>query len=307
MKRYYTVAIGIAISSFNIFASSAIIENPNSQLQTPQTEADSLRHEIALLKAEKEQNNLQLAQIAKDNKLKSIWGRPKSFSIGYINTTLDQSSVGLPDRDARFGAFFSFAKTFYLHKKPIANLIKIGLDLNFEVNYVNYEKGHNFSEGPDFNWDWRPGQDNEPIDYSNSYLGTHQIDLGIGLGPSVTIAPFSFLSGSINNLKASFYYHFTPSLSSLLFSESDDLKQSWAFNLYRSYGVKLSYKKLSLGIEHRNGEAKYKAMPIAYYEYKEESGNHYYEDEGYWYGTAKEGDKVKYKISEFRAYIGINF
>ena len=197
-------------------------------------------------------------------------------------------------------------KIFYLHNKAIANILKFGIDLGIDLNYINYAKGHNFKQF-EFDTSWRPGSDASLIDYTQSYLGTHQLDFGINIGPSLTVAPFAFTSASINSLKATLYYHLTPSLSTIFFSQNDELKSSWAFNLYQSLGLKLSYKALGIGIEQRFGQGKYKALPIAYYEYEESMGSQNYSEEGYWYGTAKEGDKVKYKISEFRVFLSINF
>ena len=51
---------------------------------------------------------------------------------------------------SNFGAAFTVGRTFYLHKKPIAGLIRFGLDATwFDLNYTNYKLEYRWEDNYD--------------------------------------------------------------------------------------------------------------------------------------------------------------
>ena len=107
-------------------------------------------------------------------------------------------------------------------------------------------------------------------------LGLHHIDVGLHIGPSISINP-------VSHLKILAYFRFVPSYSMLILSE--EFYQG--FTPMFSYGGEISYKFIGIGVEGRTGSAKYKDM-IAEYE-----------------GT--DALKIKYKTSAMRVYISFRF
>ena len=50
--------------------------------------------------------------------------------------------------DCDFGVSLTFGKTYYLHKKPLLNMIKYGIDATwFELSYAKYSEPDVFAEG----------------------------------------------------------------------------------------------------------------------------------------------------------------
>ena len=64
--------------------------------------------------------------------------RPKYVTLGYVlqqDVTLASGEVIKPE----FGAMLNRGRTFYLHKKPIANFLNIGIDATWiDMNYAMY-------------------------------------------------------------------------------------------------------------------------------------------------------------------------
>lgn len=157
-----------------------------------------------------------------------IWkDRAKYFNFVYGTQKLKSDYLSMSS-DMAFALMSG--KTYYLHKKPILGMIKFGLDWTFfDINFAKY---------PDLE---------EPAPSSSYYddeedldLGFMQLEVGMGIGPSVTVNP-------IDHLKAALYFHVTPSYSMIL--QDDEFYQHYAtfFNL----GFTVAYKVISLGIEHR--------------------------------------------------------
>ena len=58
----------------------------------------------------------------------AIWkDRAKYFNIGYVNQTMTDKTFG-GELKSDFGVSLSNGKTYYLHKKPLFGMVKIGLD-----------------------------------------------------------------------------------------------------------------------------------------------------------------------------------
>lgn len=152
--------------------------------------------------------------------------RKKYFNLNFINTKKIQN--GDFDLKSNYGASFTIGRTFFLHKKPIANMIKFGIDATwFEMNYTNYQIKY-------------IGYDEESYDFE------YQGEISMHVGPSITIQP-------INNLNVHCYFRYAPSLSIL-----------YSGNIYYNYatffvgGVSAYYRFIGLGIESRFGNCNYK-------------------------------------------------
>ena len=163
----------------------------------------------------------------------AIWKeRRKYFMIGYVNQTLKHEEVEGLKWKSDYGFFLSYGRTYYLHRKPLFKRIKFGLDLTLpDLTYVKYSEPtalHSEDE---------------------SDFGIHQADIGLPIGPSLTINP-------VSHLKVSGYFHFVPSASIVVLDSEVNAKYVSFFTC----GGAIAYKIISLGVESRWGSANYKSF-----------------------------------------------
>ncbi len=155
--------------------------------------------------------------------------RNKYINISFAKSTMDQD--GFPKLNSNYGVGFTVGKTFYLHKKPLANCIRFGIDATwFDINYTNYKIEH------------------------ITYLGTdkydyHQGEVSMHVGPSITITPtkdFSIVG----------YFRYAPTYSGLYANENFSGNYASVF----VGGGSVAYGVIGLGIEARFGNCKYNAF-----------------------------------------------
>lgn len=179
---------------------------------------------------------------------------------------------------SNYGAFFALTNTYLLHKKPLLGIIRIGLDATWlDLNYYNHENGSGLKFNEDFDDD----------DFYEADLGVHQVEIGLGIGPSVNVAPFCMKTNKLKYLRASVYCHVKPSLSMIVLSGDDDTSLYGAVPIFVNYGLRISYRSIGIGIEGRSASSKYSCWATDYEEL--------------------EGKKVKFKTNSFRAYLSLNF
>lgn len=223
----------------------------NAQEYYDQQRLDSLEQELDYLKQERI-DELQA------QRLKAIWGRTKFFDVNYVWSNLKDDWKA--EKKSNYGVALNLGNTYYLHKKPLLGMIKIGLDaIWMDLTYANYEKGnfHLPSLNPDDYYNEDNGYDYDG-DMEFGSLGWHKIDIGLGFGPSVSIAPFTSFDNALKDLKAQLYFHFTPSFTALLSSsDEDDIEFHGGFSPIFNFGGDITWKMIGLGIEGRWCSAKF--------------------------------------------------
>lgn len=172
---------------------------------------------------------------------RAIWkDRSKYFNLSYVKQTLSPDiagweKLGGSELKSDIGAALVWGKTYYLHRKPLARMIKFGLDWSWmDFNYAQYKLE---------DYDFETGEL-----YSEK---AHQLEYGMQIGPSVTINP-------IHHLKVSAYFRVTPSYSMMYFNEE-------FYHHYATFcntGFAVSWKVLSVGCEWRWGKASYNGLSI---------------------------------------------
>lgn len=152
--------------------------------------------------------------------------KKKYLNIGFVNTSLNQE--GVPQLKSNYGASFTVGRTFYLHKKPIAKILKFGIDATwFDVNYTNYDVTH--------------------ITYWDTYkFQIHEGEIGMHLGPSLTINPISKMNIHV-------YFRYAPSFS--CFYADDEFQGNFSNTIIG--GSSVSYGVIGLGIEWRHSSSKF--------------------------------------------------
>lgn len=117
---------------------------------------------------------------------KGPWDRKKYINLGYIKQSLSPEFGNA--FESKFGASFSSGRNIYLHKKPIANILKFAIDFGSEVNYAQYkdligdydysDNDFGYTDESDNNYDLGYEDEEEDMD-----LGLHHIDVGLHIGP----------------------------------------------------------------------------------------------------------------------------
>lgn len=194
------------------------------------------------------------------------------LNIGYVWQKLTPSDEGLR-AESDYGVSLSWGRTYYLHPKPLLGMIRIGLDWSWlDANYANYSLR------------WKDGtgsQYPEPSRYFNPEA--HQADIGMSIGPSVTVNP-------VGGLKAAVYARFTPSCSLVILEEETHADFAGFFNV----GASVAWNAFSVGLEGRWGKAKYGGASLAGEDDSER-------------GPELPGTPRRLKTSSLRLYFGFRF
>lgn len=235
-----------------------VIEKQNGEYESLSRQNDSLRLELDVTKgilAQKEVmidsllttvDNLNFKNANLENYYKKqdrIWGRKKYFNIGYNIMHLSNDAEGARLTN-KTGGSITIGRTFYLHKAPILGIIKFGIDWSFlDINFsqYNYEylSGDGYSQS-----DYDYGYDNDYGYESDSYL-IYKSEIGMQIGPSMTINPVDFL-------KINIYYRYSPCYSMVI---DDGFVFNGSYGSYMNIGAAVSYKVISIGYEKRWGKS----------------------------------------------------
>lgn len=170
-----------------------------------------------------------------------------------LKNTSDKSSL-----KNDYGAAITIGHTFYLHKEPLWNIVRFGVDWTFfDLNFSQYsQKTYDEYDGEDKNF-------------------LYQAEAGIHIGPSVTVTP-------VKGLNVSGYFRYAPSYAAIYNDYSENY--SGGYGSFFVSGLSLSYKIISVGVENRWGSAKYKfddeedeyEEPISYKQKFKTSGARFY-------------------------------
>lgn len=240
-----------------------------------------------------------MASMEQEQEMQKTWKRRKYWKIGITSPNLERTD-GEEMKWKTNGSFFiQKGRTSYLHSKPIAGMIKFGIDYGFldftysklelkEVAYSN-ESGTRASDGFDDIVSGDPDGDIGISELTGIDLGMHKIDYSLHVGPSISVNPW-------NKLIASAYFHVMPTASCVI--QNDNF--SYGFGCMMAAGVSVAYKAISLGVEGVWGKVKYTQTDF--------SGD---EDEDNDYDSSDEEDNASYfntekftlKQSGIRAYI----
>lgn len=214
-----------------------------------------------------------------------VWKRTKSWGVGFVSSTLHQNGGNL---GSEYGFATDLTKTYIVTKNPILDIMKVGIDAKwFDINYVKYknEVGDYYDDDYDDYYD-----DEEDFD-----IGSHNLDIGMGVGPSLLIAPFAKTNNALKDLRADIFFHFTPSFSILTLKEEGDTNIYYGFNPAINFGVNVQWKMIGLGFEGRWGFPKYSNLNDMFDEYE-------YDE---YMPTGKHSNSIK--SSSFRFFLRLCF
>jgi hypothetical protein len=276
------------------FTASTALAQTDSATVALQNKLDSLQQNVATLQ-EKEAARTQTEY---NN---AIWKRKKHISISFSTQNMEDADN---PSDMKFksqsGFNLDWGKTFYLHKKPIANLMKIGLDWSWiNLSFAKYKSGSgiHLNSWTGDNSDYDDDDDYGYGDFiSDIDLGVYSLSAGMSVGPSFTFAPFYSLGKGLQHLLAQTYFHVTPSYTGIIMTENDETEVYHGYTTYFNWGINVSYKFISIGYEYRWGKSKFNQMSLDF----DDDG----EDES---ETTPSNDKQKIKFGSSAFYIRLNF
>lgn len=217
-----------------------------------------------------------------------VWGRRGYFNFSY-NTTklspkgnypngLDNGSVG--ELKSNWGASIQYGRSYRLHKKPIGNVALFNIDYTgIDLNVNHFEAIGNGTYKYNSSIKHTETEDGKASEYYNLpwNMEKYEVNYGMTLGPSLTLAPFNLLSGNgLHYIKFNVFYHIGYNIS-MIYSPNDkkldenqsgedfqamesNLKMAWGHGMMQSFGFNISWKAIGIGFEHRSSTIKYKAM-----------------------------------------------
>lgn len=200
------------------------------------------------------------SQINNDNssRLRSLWGKNTYLNISYNTTKL--SSKEFPTAVSpfklenefknKFGVGLQWGQTFNFHKKPLGNVLFLGLDYTWmDLNFNQYD-----ADSVPKQYEMGDGQLNMPWHQKKMTL-----NYGMSVGPSLTLYPFiPTHNARAEKVRLQFYFHVGYSVGGAFIKDvmdkSGDKKNriAWGHGLYTSYGANLTWNFIGLGFEWRN-------------------------------------------------------
>lgn len=210
----------------------------------------------------------ELAQIKSDldterrnKQMESVWKRKKYWKVGLSNPDIERTDGEEMSWDTELSVFLQRGRTVYFHSKPIAGMVKIGLDYGLmDLSYAKLKlkttgtTGSSSTSGSGTGASGDGFDDIVSADPSGSMadllgidLGMHKFEYGVHVGPSVSINPW-------NHLVVAAYFHLMPTASGIL--ENDQF--SYGFGCAMSAGISVAYKAISVGVEGLWSTIKYK-------------------------------------------------
>lgn len=227
----------------------------------------------------------------------------KLFSIGYSTGSFDLGKYNGGKLTSRWGVGIKGGRNIMVHPRPIAHLVKFGIFVGVEVNYLNFKKGHGSLSGimgSDYDDYYDDDYNYDDDDYVS--LGTHYLTAGLAIGPTATVMPFYWCANpNVARIKVRPFFHVVPSYSALVVSDEDEAEIHGAFACLFSGGFELIWRKLSVGFEWKGGRARYKSL------IGDLMGDEDFND-NLWVGTGDSGKKQpRYGCKMFTVSIGVEF
>ena len=175
----------------------------------------------------------------------SFYNKRKTFLyFGYTNQSLEAPGHSDYTWDSKYGANLTVGRTSYLHRKPIAGIMKFGLDYGMSTNVAKYNNApyQDLMNSGGYEDDYESGEEIPEILKS---FKNFQADAGLFIGPSLTINP-------VSKLRISLYGRFLPSYSAMYLSED----YSGCFAPFITYGANISWGVISVGVKAKSATMK---------------------------------------------------
>lgn len=227
--------------------------------------------------------------------IKSVWGRQVHFNVSMNNATLETNnqinSEGIANQTYKsdWGVGIQWGETFKLHKKPITGMIMFGIDFDWMDLNVNHFKAdsedYKYNSAEPYRTDVST---NDPIFYYPWGLEKYEVNYGMSIGPSISVAPFQKVGKKwLDYFKINMYYHIgyaasliysdkfkdldmnfnpnptDPDYENLFYLKSrmeGPIRAQWGSSMFTEFGVELSWKFIGIGYSAYSSTVKYKPI-----------------------------------------------
>lgn len=289
-KKFLSIAFGIL--SIGAFAQNPVIL---SDKEVGELDIDSLNQ---VLNDVMDHTN----RTTTSDDEKKAWSRKTFLRIAYTNGKMKPASdiddellsdKGYPKLDGvndeaelynfknDYGISLINGRSYNLHKKPISKMVMIALDYTWIDLCYNHYKAFYSEDGMKYDPNVKYG-DNDDKNYAPWGMEKHELNYGMSLGPSVTIAPFGLLDNEWRNLQLQTYFHVGYSVSAIMMVNKKTMREELENSYYvknsggsstfqlgtgvaTAWGINLSWKNIGLGLETRKMPVTYKSMETSDY------------------------------------------
>lgn len=273
------------------FASAMMVLGQSTNASVPLLDAAEDTTHIVTIADIVELQQVVTTQHSTSSHFESVWGNKSYFYLSYITSAslnpkesyeLGFSGINnniIPKFKADYGFALQLGHNYNLHKKPIANMVNINLDYSYiDLGFTHYKR-----EPGEYVYDSDNNKNPDSSDflqYMPWCLEKYDINYGMSIGPSVTVAPFTTLNNEqLHFLKFNIYYHIGYQAGILwmindkdadaadddLYSsgtygireDSDPLKLNWQHGFTQTFGFNLSWKSIGLGFEIKSDNRTY--------------------------------------------------
>ncbi|MBR4729318.1 MAG: hypothetical protein IK075_03565 [Prevotella sp.] len=222
-----------------------------------------------------------------ESHFQDVWSRKGYLNLSYNNFTLtpdEKVPTGVsglnggyvPEFKSKWGASLQVGRGYKLHKKPIANILQFYIDyryIDLNVNFIEHE-----NNGKDL-YDTSV-KINDKRFYTPWNLEKYDINYGMALGPSITIAPFNTMSSKgLHHLHLNAWYQIGYHASLLLMKNDEaadanpektsygkedkvreGIKLDLGHGMTNAFGFSLTWKFIGVGYEHRSAKLEYQTL-----------------------------------------------
>lgn len=222
-----------------------------------------------------------------ESHFKDVWSRKGYLNLSYNTTTLKPDETiptGVPELNggivpelkSKWGVSLQLGRNYKLHKKPISNI------LQFYIDYQYIDLNLNFFEQEGNGKNLYDTSQKLPNNTSKFYipwnLKKYEVNYGMALGPSITVAPFNNMSNKgLHYLQFNMWYNIGYHASLLLMKNDEDadineggysnedkvregIKMNLGHGLTSAFGFSLTWKFIGIGYEYRSASLKYQSL-----------------------------------------------
>lgn len=245
--------------------------------------------------------NMQQAVTVQNNKEKhfaDVWSYRTYLNLSSTKATFTPQekiktgvNSGLVEEfKSDWGASLTWGHNYPLHKHPIANVAQINLDytwIDLNVNHVKIDgDGKNiYDSSKKFDKDTHASATSSSSNsafYTPWNLEKYEANYGMSIGPSLTIAPFTYVNvPALHYVRFNVYYHVGYYASLILMSNNeeadvnqgltgtakdnhdkmaDNSKIDWGHGMTTSIGFSVNWKFIGFGFETRKAKLKYTSL-----------------------------------------------
>ena len=201
-------------------------------------------------------------QVENERHYESIWKKNTFFNISLNSSTLHSDElptvggVYSDEYDSSFGIGLQWGHTYNFHRKPLGDVVFIGLDYSWlDVNLNEFKESETpaayaMGEKSPYNLPW--------------YNKKTFLDFGMSIGPSLTLYPFTSLhKKGTDNIRLQLYYHIGYSFGLAFISDVPkvdgdeegklfgETRHGYPSGLFTGFGFNLTWRFIGLGYEAR--------------------------------------------------------